>query len=85
MRQTTNPANSAVEQGPARRFLAEFVDHPARVGETYFQHLCFALGFASTLFLAGGAALIHALCPPLFETTASRIVRRLNARLEKRH
>ena len=36
-------------------------------------------------FLAACAALVHAVIPPLFETTASRMIRKLHARIEARH
>ncbi len=61
-----------------------FLDHPASVNESYGQHMRFALGFAGSLALAAGAALVHALIPALCETTASRILRRLHARLGAR-
>ncbi|MEM7709762.1 MAG: DUF6356 family protein [Pseudomonadota bacterium] len=67
------------------QFIRAFHDHPASVQETYLGHMRFALGFAGHLFLAGGAALVHALIPPLCETTASRLVARLHARLAARH
>ena len=67
------------------QFLKGFVDHPASVDETYWEHARFAIGFSVTLFLAAGAALIHALVPPLFETTASRIICGLHTRLKARH
>ncbi len=72
---------------PARRsaFAAIFLDHPATVNETYFGHMRFALGFAFWLGAAAVAALIHALIPALCETTASRILKRLHARIENRH
>lgn len=70
---------------PRPNFLRAFSDHPASVGETYWQHARFAAGFSLQLFAAAFAALIHALIPPVFETTASRIVRRLHARIEARH
>jgi hypothetical protein len=66
-------------------FLRGFVDHPASVNETYLQHAGFAFGFAGRLFLASMAALIHAIIPPLFETTASRMIRKMHARIEARH
>ena len=66
------------------RLLTAFTAHPASVDETYGEHFRFALGFAGTLFLAAGAALIHALLPFLFEKTASRIVTRLYARTHNR-
>ena len=61
-----------------------FTDHPAAVNETYFGHMAFAAWFASRLFMAGGAALIHAFLPFLCETTASRIVRELYERTSNR-
>ncbi|MBO6717734.1 MAG: hypothetical protein JJ913_07255 [Rhizobiaceae bacterium] len=61
-----------------------FTDHPAAVGESYFGHMAFAAWFASRLGLAAGAALVHALLPFLFETTASRIVRELAERTHNR-
>ena len=61
-----------------------FTEHPASVDETYFGHMAFAAWFASRLFMAGGAALIHAILPFMFETTASRIVRELYERTANR-
>lgn len=66
------------------RLAKLFTSHPETVGETYLGHLAFAAWFSSRLFLAGGAALVHALLPFLFETTASRIVRELADRTHKR-
>lgn len=61
-----------------------FKDHPASVGETYWEHMRLALGFSVTLFAAAFAALAHALVPCLFEKTASRTIRRLHDRMENR-
>lgn len=61
-----------------------FTEHPASVNETYFAHMEFAAWFASRLFMAGAAALVHAFLPFLFETTASSIVRQLYERTSKR-
>ncbi len=66
------------------RLTKIFTDHPASVHETYFGHMAFAAWFASRLFLAGGAALIHAVLPFMFETTASTIVRHFYERTSKR-
>lgn len=66
------------------RFAQFFTAHPATVGESYLGHMGFAAWFASRLLLAGGAALVHAFLPFLFETTASRIVRELCQRIDKR-
>lgn len=62
-----------------------FLAHPATVEETYFQHMRFALGFAFWLIVAGLAALAHALVPAVCETTASRILGKLTARMNARH
>lgn len=61
-----------------------FLAHPAKVEETFFEHMFFAGRFAGLLFVAGGAALVHALIPCLFETTASRIIKTLYERTQGR-
>ncbi len=61
-----------------------FLDHPQSVDESYFEHARFAGGFAFTLFVAGGAALIHALIPAAFEKTASTKVAQMYARTHNR-
>lgn len=68
--------------GPVARI---FTNHPATVNESYLGHMKFALGFAFWLMAAGMAALVHAIVPALCETTASRILCRLHARIEARH
>jgi len=50
-----------------------FTAHPASVGETYFQHLRFALRFGARMTAGGLAALVHAFLPFVFVTTAGRI------------
>ncbi|MEY1557488.1 DUF6356 family protein [Yoonia sp. R2331] len=66
-------------------FARVFMDHPASVNETYFGHMRFAFGFSFWLAVAAGAALVHAFIPALCETTASRILQRLHARISNRH
>ena len=66
------------------RITSLFTDHPASVDETYFGHMAFASWFAGRLFMAAGAALIHAFLPFLFESTASTIIRELYERTHKR-
>lgn len=61
-----------------------FLDHPRSVGETYGEHLRFALGFSGVLFAAGLAALAHAVIPCCFEKTASAAVARLHERTRSR-
>lgn len=76
---------SDTANGPRRHITAVFLDHPASVNETYLEHMRFALGFAFWLCVAAIAALIHAVIPALFESTASRILKRLHARIMNRH
>jgi len=66
------------------RLARLFTSHPAAVGESYFGHMAFAAWFSSRLFLAAGAALIHAFLPFMFDSTASRIVRELYERTHNR-
>lgn len=80
MRKTTTSENILSRSTFTRLFL----EHPNSVNESYFRHMRFALGFAFWLGLAGIAALIHAIFPFACETTASRIIRRLFARIEHR-
>lgn len=61
-----------------------FLDHPAKVQETYLQHLFFAAKFSGLLLTAAGAALVHAVIPCLFERTASDIIAKLYQRTHNR-
>lgn len=61
-----------------------FLHHPASVEESYLQHMAFAGRFAITLFAAGGAALVHAIIPCLFEKTAGNLILKLHTRMENR-
>lgn len=61
-----------------------FLDHPRKVDESDFGHMLFASRFAGMLFLAGGAAVVHALIPALFEKTAGNIIIALNAKIVNR-
>jgi Family of unknown function (DUF6356) len=56
-----------------------FTAHPASVGETYGEHLRFALAFGVRMTFGGIAAMIHAVFPFLFVTTGSRTLDGLNA------
>ncbi len=61
-----------------------FTRHPASVGQTWVQHGRFALSVSWTLTLAALAAAVHAVVPALCETTASRAVDRLHAKIHAR-
>lgn len=65
-------------------FARVFLDHPAKVDETFFQHMLFAMKFSALLFMAAGAALVHAIIPCLFERTASTIIAQLYERTYNR-
>jgi len=51
-----------------------FTEHPASVGETYFEHLCSALSFCGKMTIALLACLVHAFLPFLFEKTGSQMI-----------
>ena len=55
-----------------------FTKHPKSVNETYFEHMWCACKFFVKLQLLSFAALVHSVFPFLFQTTASRGVKKLN-------
>jgi hypothetical protein len=59
-----------------------FTAHPHSVGETYLEHGLFAGRYGVKMALGGIAAVLHGIFPFLFQTTASRITRELNAALD---
>ncbi len=50
-----------------------FTVHPQSVNETYWEHFAFAMCFGLKMTLGGFAALLHAVFPFLFVTTAGRL------------
>ena len=58
-----------------------FSEHPATVGETYWQHLRSAAGFSFDMIRGGLACLVHGVFPFLFTTTGSSVIRNLHERL----
>ena len=58
-----------------------FTEHPASVNETYFQHLCAAMSFATAMAVATLACLVHAFLPFLCVTTGSRKLTELHDRM----
>ena len=58
-----------------------FTEHPATVGETYWQHLRHATGFGVTMLVGGLACLVHAVFPFFCLTTGSDRIRRLHDRM----
>jgi hypothetical protein len=56
-----------------------FNEHPASVGETYWQHLLRASWFGGRMLMGAGACFIHALLPFLFVKTGSETITQLHA------
>ena len=75
------PMDNANSSGKFKRW---FIDHPASVGESYFEHQKMAARYAVILGLASIAALIHAVVPVLCQSTARRIIGSLHKELTQR-
>jgi hypothetical protein len=58
-----------------------FTEHPAAVGESYFEHLRSAFAFGLAMILGGVACLMHGVLPFFHTTTGSRAVARLHDRM----
>lgn len=58
-----------------------FTDHPAQVGETYFEHQRVALHFSRRLFMAALQAAVHAVAPWRCRTSASDCIAQLHAEI----
>ena len=58
-----------------------FTEHPASVNETYLEHLCAAMSFATAMAVATLACLVHAFLPFLCVTTGSRKISELHDRM----
>ena len=66
-----------------------FTEHPATVGETYWQHMLMALKFSGNCALASVCLFVHSFFPFLFKDTGSGIIKNLfqimvKKRLEQR-
>ena len=59
-------------------------EHLDLVNETYIQHFKVAFN-VSLLMIAGGfQAIMHAICPAIFETSASDKIKKLHEKISKR-
>jgi Family of unknown function (DUF6356) len=58
-----------------------FTEHPASVGETYFEHMGNALCFAVRMLFGGLACLVHAVFPFLCVRTGSSCIEALHDRM----
>ncbi|HXP03733.1 MAG TPA: DUF6356 family protein [Stellaceae bacterium] len=58
-----------------------FTEHPATVGESYFEHLRVASGFSFSMIAGGLACFVHAIFPFLFTHTGSGVIRSLHDKM----
>ena len=58
-----------------------FTEHPASVGETYFEHMGCAFSFSMKMIGAGFACLMHAIFPFLFVRTGRDCIEDLHYRM----
>ncbi len=58
--------------------------HLKSCNESYFKHMLFAGRVGGTMIVAGLACVAHGILPGLFETTGSRAIKSLAARLVHR-
>ena len=58
-----------------------FTDHPAKVNETYFQHMRVAFGFGSRMLVGALACFVHGFFPWLCLTRGSDTIRALSHRM----
>lgn len=65
-------------------FARLFTDHPASVGESYFEHLAASLGTAGRLAAAAAGCVVHAVVPGLCRTTGSDAILALHAQVAPR-
>ena len=59
-------------------------EHLDLVNETYIQHLKVALNVSSLMIVGGFQAIIHAICPAIFQTSASDKIKKLHEKISKR-
>ncbi len=61
-----------------------FTDHPHSVGESYGEHFGVAMHYSGRLFAASFCAFVHAFLPFCFEKTASTMIRKMVADMDRR-
>ncbi|MGI9596720.1 MAG: DUF6356 family protein [Acidimicrobiales bacterium] len=67
------------------RFRKAFIDHPASVEETYFEHFGVAMHYARELAGASAKAMMHALVPGMCCTSASDKIKQLHGEVTTGH
>lgn len=58
-----------------------FTEHPASVGESYFQHMGMAFSFSAKMIGAGLACFVHGFFPFLFKCTGRNCIEDLHNRM----
>lgn len=71
--------------GISTRFRKAFIDHPASVEETYFEHFRVSMHYARELLTAGAKAMLHAVVPGMCCTSASDKIKQLNSEVTTGH
>lgn len=66
---------------PLKQLHNAFSEHPASVGETYFEHLAHASSFGVRMLLGGCACVLHGIFPFLFVKTGSKQITTLHGRM----
>ena len=64
-----------------RSITEKFTEHPASVGETYFEHLRSATSFSGRMVLGAAACFLHGVFPFLCQKTGSRQITELHDRM----
>lgn len=59
----------------------KFTEHPASVGETYWQHFAAAMGFSLSMFRAAFCCAAHAVFPFIYEKTGSSCITELHEKM----
>ena len=59
-------------------------EHPGKINETYIEHFLCASHMAKEMAKISTIMMIHAICPFLYETTASDKLKELNDKIQKR-
>lgn len=68
-------------QSVVKRAQRAFQEHPASVGESYWQHMGQAFSFGARMLTASLACFLHGILPFLFTSTGSRTIAGLHDRM----
>ncbi|MGJ8561405.1 MAG: DUF6356 family protein [Litorimonas sp.] len=61
--------------------MKTFTEHPASVGETYFQHMRTSFGFGTKMLVSGVGCFLHGIFPFLCVKTGSETITTLHNRM----